>query len=178
MVLSFSRLELAESIASSGILTLSPNGTPVRDHGGATKFPAWFLYLLDTPRGWINAALSLALRILLVPLFSRIGRGSAMGPPLQGLLGYVFWWLLGAPQVTVIQRMLCGPNWALTRTAQIQHSNATKKSEFRELYGHFRSATRNLARALSPHRRSCWSNVHDPTPVRYRPACCLREGAP
>ena len=54
------------------------------------------------------------------------------------------------------------------------------KNELRELREHFASATRDLARALSPHNRGCWSNVHDPRP--FVPvslaACCLRQGAP
>jgi len=56
-----------------------------------------------------------------------------------------------------------------------------QKNELRELHEHFlRIVTRDLARALSPHSRGCWSNVHDPCPFISVPlaACRKAQGAP
>ena len=47
------------------------------------------------------------------------------------------------------------------------------KNELRELHEHLRSATRDLARALSPHSRGCWSSAHDPRQLIFVPlAAC------
>jgi len=39
-----------------------------------------------------------------------------------------------------------------------------KKTSSENCTSILRSVTRDLARALSPHSRGCWSNVHDPRP--------------
>ena len=51
--------------------------------------------------------------------------------------------------------------WTLARAAQIWHSNATKTSS-ENCTGILHSATRDLARALSPPSRGCWRSAHDP----------------
>ena len=60
----------------------------------------------------------------------------------------------------------------LAKAAQIWPSNATKTSS-ENCRSTFRSVTRNLARALSPHSRGCWSSVHSPRPFTPVPlAAC------
>ena len=54
--------------------------------------------------------------------------------------------------------------WALAKAAQIRHSNATTKTSSENCTSILRSVTRDLARALSPHSRGCWSSAHDPRP--------------
>ena len=70
--------------------------------------------------------------------------------------------------------------WTLAKAAQILHPNATTKNELRELHGHFaqrrpRPRARTCAQLTQPRLLEQRSR---PTPIRSRPACCLRQGAP